>query len=403
MPQAHNDAPLVIGLMSGTSADGIDAALIRTTGEGRPQPIAYLETPHPAEIRDEILALQQSGPEEIERLGEMSRRLAERFAEAATALCRQADVRIHDIALIGCHGQTIRHRPPHFSLQIGSAAIIAARTGVTTVSDFRTPDMALGGEGAPLAPYYHQALFADASDSACDVVVNLGGIANVTLLQKPPAPPIVAGDTGPANALMDELSMRLSGGLECCDRDGQRAAAGAVDAEALAWLMAHPYLKRPLPKSTGKEDFSPALLDRWLSAFPAMGGNDGVATLLAFTTQSIAEAILQAANSTPERIILCGGGANNPALRRQIAARLPSARILTSAELGVDHNAMEAEAFAWLAMRALRGLPTGDTAVTGAHGAAILGSLSPGGNWRDALALAARLNAASPAPTNQTV
>ncbi|MBF0177392.1 MAG: anhydro-N-acetylmuramic acid kinase [Magnetococcales bacterium] len=367
---------LAIGLMSGTSADGIDAALIQTDGESPPRLLAFQSHPYPAEVRQRVLALQQPGPGEIDRLGELDRDLGDLFAQAALEVCVVAGVTPDQVAVIGSHGQTVRHRPPLFSLQIGNPFRISAATGITTVADFRPADMARGGEGAPLAPLFHQGLFHQPGRHVA--VVNLGGIANLTALHAAPEKPLLAGDTGPANTLLDHLAARVSGGREVCDRDGRRAASGQVDAQALAWLMSHPYLERPLPKSTGQEMFGPAFLDQFLQRFPHLSVPDQFATLTRFTAASVARAACATLPPAPHNMILCGGGAHNPELVRHLADLLPVTTIQTSRDLGVDPDALEAQAFAWFAVRTLRGLPSSHPGATNATQAAILGAIHPG-------------------------
>nr|CRH06206.1 Anhydro-N-acetylmuramic acid kinase [Candidatus Magnetococcus massalia] len=383
-PQSH----LVIGLMSGTSADGIDAALVRTDGIAACEPIAYLEQPFEPSLRQRILQLQQPGEGDPEEMGMLDRILGEIFARVAQQLCQQAQVDCHSVSLIGSHGQTIRHRPPHFTTQLGAPSVIATLTGITTVGDFRMADMALGGEGAPLAPLYHQALFAGepgAPQHQC--IVNLGGIANITWLAKGATEPLLAGDTGPANALMDELALQLSDGRVCCDTDGEGARQGREDAKALAWLMGHPYLKKCYPKSTGKEDFGPAWLAAWLAQFPAMHSNHGLATLTRYTARSLAQGIALAHpdGTTPERLVLCGGGAYNPVLREMIQQEMPESQVVTCQELGVEAAQIEAHAFAWLALRTLKGLPGSSPGTTGARRSTTLGAIYPGQNWPELL------------------
>ncbi|GAB0058421.1 Anhydro-N-acetylmuramic acid kinase [Candidatus Magnetaquicoccaceae bacterium FCR-1] len=370
-----DEARIAIGLMSGTSADGIDAVLVRTDGVRAPRVLADLHLPYPEDLHRRILALYQPGENEIDRLGVLHRELGGRFAEAALRVCQRGGLSIERVAVIGSHGQTVRHRPPDFTLQIADPFVIAARTGVVTVADFRPADLARGGEGAPLVPLFHQVLFARPGQRVA--VVNLGGIANVTALAGDDRAPLIAGDTGPANTLLDLLATRLNGGARAVDRNGDAARRGRVDDEALAWLMAHPYLARPFPKSTGREAFGSELLERFLTIFPHLAGDDGFATLTRFTVESVVEAACRLLPPYPERMILCGGGARNPALVAGMAHRLPLARIADAEDLGVDVSTLEAQAFAWFAVRTLRGLTSSVTGATGAEMPAVLGAIHP--------------------------
>ncbi|MBF0272031.1 MAG: anhydro-N-acetylmuramic acid kinase [Magnetococcales bacterium] len=366
---------IAIGLMSGTSADGIDAVLVRTDGESVPRVLADLEQPFPDELHQRILALYQPGAGELDRMGALHRELGERFADAALEVCRRGGLSMDRVQVIGSHGQTVRHRPPLFTWQIGDPFIIAARTGVTTVADFRPADMAKGGEGAPLAPLFHQVLFSQPGQRIA--VVNLGGVANVTALSGQPERPLIAGDVGPANSLLDLLATRLHQGIRSVDLDGVAAAQGRVDATALAWLMSHPYLSRSFPKSTGREEFGGELLTELLTRHPHLESPDGLATLTQFTAETVAEACQRLLPPGPQRLILCGGGAKNRSLVERLQHRLPAARISDAADRGVDAHTLEAQAFAWFAVRTLRGLPSSLPGATGATAPAVLGAIHP--------------------------
>ncbi|MEO5367053.1 MAG: anhydro-N-acetylmuramic acid kinase [Magnetococcus sp. WYHC-3] len=362
-----------LGLMSGTSADGIDAALIDSDGQGAPHVLGAACTPYPGELRARVLALYTSGADELERLGELDHDLGEAFAQAALDLCSTLGVDPGTVDVIGSHGQTVRHRPPRFTCQIAQPAVIAARTGITTVADFRPADMAQGGEGAPLVPLFHQALYARRGTSLA--VVNLGGIANITAL--PATGELVAGDTGPANALMDCLVARHGPPGATCDTNGQMAAAGQVHRSALAAALAHPYFSRPFPKSTGRELFGTEFLDSWLGGLPPLSLEDALATLAALTVESVARTCESLLPPAPEHLLLCGGGACNGHLVRQLRRRLPT----TAVTIASHSDSLEAQAFAWLAIRTLRGLPGAAPGATGARRGAILGGIWPGGNW----------------------
>ncbi|MBF0125705.1 MAG: anhydro-N-acetylmuramic acid kinase [Magnetococcales bacterium] len=370
------DGPLIaVGLMSGTSADGIDAVLVRTDGQSVPRVLASLEIPYPLDIHRRVLELYQPGPGELDRMGALHRELGTLFAQAALEVCRKANLPPERVNVIGSHGQTVRHRPPTFTLQIGDPFAIAAQTGITTVADFRPADVARGGEGAPLTPLFHQVLFSRAGQTTA--VLNLGGVANLTALSGAPQTPLIAGDVGPANSLLDLLAARVSDGRQRVDWNGAAASQGAVDHQALAWLLRHPHLTRPFPKSTGREEFGAELLDRLLAAFPHLAGQDGFATLSRFTAETCAEACRRLLPPCPDRLVLCGGGARNQHLVNALAQLLPATRIQDATELGVDADSLEAQAFAWFAVRTLKGLTSSLPTATGAGAPAILGAIFP--------------------------
>ena len=376
MPENGPLAMSAIGLISGTSADAIDAVLVQTNGQDRPQLLAALEHPFPADVRRQILTLQNPGANELDQMGALDQALGELFAEAALAVCRQVGFPLTQVRVIGSHGQTVRHRPLKFTLQIGNPFVIAARTGITTVADFRPADMARGGEGAPLAPLFHQQLLGIPEERVA--VVNLGGIANITALPSNPTHPLIAGDTGPANSLLDLLAERSSQGQASCDLDGAWAAQGQVEPTALSWLRDHPYLPLPYPKSTGREAFGRDLLDRFVNQFPDLSNMDRFATLTEFTVCTVADACRQLLPPTPQQLILCGGGSKNRYLVRQLQRALPDCQISDSTQHGIDANTLEAQAFAWFAVRTLKGHPSSVASVTGAIESAVLGAIHPG-------------------------
>ncbi|MBF0428467.1 MAG: anhydro-N-acetylmuramic acid kinase [Magnetococcales bacterium] len=374
------DGPqIAVGLMSGTSADGIDAVLVRTDGIAAPRLLASLEIPYPIAMHQRILDLYQPSEGEMDRMGHLHRELGMLFAEAAIAVCQKGGLSMERVVVIGSHGQTVRHRPPHFTVQIGDPFVIAAQTGVTTVADFRPADVARGGEGAPLTPLFHQILFSRPGQTVA--VLNLGGVANVTALTCNPEIPVLAGDVGPANSLLDLLAARVSGGADRVDRQGEAASRGRVDPVALAWLMDHPYLSRPFPKSTGREVFGLEFLNLFLLTFPHLEGDDGFATLARFTVESVAEACCRLLPPFPQRLILCGGGANNLFLVESLMHRLSFTHISYATDLGVDVDSLEAQAFAWFAVRTLKGLTSSLPNATGAKEAAILGAIYPGSRY----------------------
>ena len=371
--------------MSGTSIDAVDTALVRCTRQGC-ELLATLEHPIAPELRADIVALSQPGDDEIERLGPLDRKLGALFADAVLTLLANTCYDKKDIAAVGSHGQTVRHRPPSagnrtpFTLQIGDPNTIAELTGITTVADFRRRDIAAAGEGAPLAPGFHAAAFACKGKSRA--VVNIGGIANITLLS---GTRLVSGfDTGPGNTLLDQWTHRHIG--LAYDRDGQWAAEGQVNAALLEQLRSHPYLARRGPRSTGKEAFNLAWLQSCLQSLPELEPRDVQATLAEFTADSIAGAIIGAETAVDE-VYVCGGGARNTDLMRRLYRLLAPRHLDTTAALGIDPEWVEAAAFAWLAWRTMSGLAGSSAAVTGARGARVLGGIYPAGEVRGSSAV----------------
>ncbi|WP_432720338.1 anhydro-N-acetylmuramic acid kinase [Jeongeupia wiesaeckerbachi] len=360
---------LLIGLMTGTSLDGIDAVLVDLSG-AQPALLAAQGTALPAALRHELLTLQASSPDEIDLAWRAGNGLADCYADAVTALLRQAGIDAGDILAIGNHGQTIRHRPERgYTIQLGNHAQLAERSGIPVVGDFRSRDVAAGGQGAPLVPAFHHAIFADAHRHR--VIVNIGGIANLTDL---PCDGSVSGyDTGPGNVLMDLWIGRHLG--ERYDAGGAWAASGTVIDDLLAQLLTEPYLAQPAPKSTGRDLFHAD----WLNAQLASRNDnpaDVMATLTAYTARTIADAIQRTAAGADD-VFICGGGAHNPTLLSMLGALLPGITIASTAELGVDPDWVEAIAFAWLAQRCLSGQSGNVPAVTGAAGPRVLGAIWP--------------------------
>jgi len=383
---------LVIGLISGTSADGVDAALVRVIGD-KPKGVATLAfttLPYPAEIRKTVLEVSHDG--DIETLCWLNFALGELFAEVALKVIEFAGVDRKRVQLIGSHGQTVRHLPPsqnssqmlskpHFgTLQIASPAIIAVRTGIPVVSDFRAKDMAAGGQGAPLVPLVDWLLLRHPSKTR--IALNIGGIANLTVLPaKAKVNDVLAFDTGPGNMLIDGAIRHFSGGALNYDRNGEWARQGRVDKKLLRWLMSHPFLHQPPPKSTGREMFGDAFLREVLERAKLLGltESDTVATLTAFTAESIADAIKRFVLPRFERVdelIVSGGGANNPTLMAMLCEKLPEIKIRRSDELGINADAKEAIAFAVLAHRTVMGLTGNVPSATGAKMPVILGSVT---------------------------
>lgn len=359
---------LFIGLISGTSADGIDAALVRFAPEL--EVVATRTSPYPGGLRERVLALASSDARiALDDYGRLDVEIGHAFAQATLSLLDETGIDAQAIAAIGSHGQTVRHRPDGahpFSLQIGDACVIAERTGITTVADFRRADVAAGGQGAPLLPALHAAVFADPAMPRA--ILNLGGIANLTLLV--PGRPVSGFDTGPANCLLDAWASRHLG--TPIDAGGAWARSGRADSRLLARWLDEPYFKMPPPKSSGREVFN---LD-WLDArLPAQAKPADVqATLLALTAHSVADA-LHAQASTVREVFVCGGGVHNTALMEALRAQLPGIRVDSTAALGLDPDGVEAVGFAWLAHARLAGEPGNLPSVTGARGPRLLGAI----------------------------
>jgi anhydro-N-acetylmuramic acid kinase len=372
---------LYLGLISGTSADGIDVALValdERAGRTNATLRAGRTYPWQPELRARLVELGQGGDcTSLDEFGALDVQIADAFAVAALALLDEAGVTARDVRALGSHGQTIRHRPAGpafdgrhpFTLQIGDAHRIAERTGITTVADFRRRDVAAGGHGAPLLPALHAALLHDAREPRA--VLNLGGIANLTLL--PADGPVRGFDTGPANALLDAWCLRHTGAA--FDADGAFAASGAVDEALLTRLLDEPWFAAPPPKSTGREHFH---LD-WVTS--RLGDahrrvEDVQATLLALTARTVADA-LRATQPDTRRVLVCGGGVHNPVLLARLVAELPGVVVESTAAHGVDPDFVEAMGFAWLARQTLAGRPGNLPAVTGARGPRVLGAIHP--------------------------
>jgi anhydro-N-acetylmuramic acid kinase len=376
--------------MSGTSADGLDAVLAEISGSGRglrARVRAHIHQPFSPALRRRILHTCLHGT--VAEVCELNFLLGEYFARAALAVIRRGKCTARDVAGIGSHGQTVHHlpnAPTPSTLQIGEPAVIAERTGITTVADFRVRDMAAGGQGAPLVPYADWALFTD--EARPRIVQNIGGIGNLTFL--PPRArleDVLAFDTGPGNMVMDGAMAALTGGRQGFDRDGRWAARGQVSEKLLAEMMAHPFLRRRPPKTTGREEFGEGFVRRMLASArrQRLRAEDILATATAFTAASIVEAYrrfvfprLQRAELGCLQIILGGGGARNPTLRRMLTERLGVGELLTHEDFGIANAAKEALAFAILAHETLRGQPSNVPSATGARRAVVLGKIVPG-------------------------
>jgi anhydro-N-acetylmuramic acid kinase len=387
----------VVGLMSGTSGDGVDAALVEIGGTGldlRVRLLAFGPTPYPADVRTRVLAVSAGGT--VAEVCHLHTLLGEWFAKAALRVIRKARLQPAEVALIGSHGQTIHHLPQpvreaavgaiRSTLQIAQPAVIAERTGITTVADFRPRDMAAGGQGAPLTPYVHYLLFRDRHRSR--LIVNLGGIGNVTHL---PAggdlSAVRAFDTGPGNMVMDGLVRRLTAGRETMDRGGERAGKGTVDMRLLAELLAHPFLKRRPPKSTGREEFGDAFVDRvWAEGRRRrLSGQDLLATCSLFTAITVSSARRWLRKHTIDEVIVAGGGVRNRTLLRDLASVFAPVPLRRMEQLGWNSKAFEAVAFAVLAYQTMQGEPANMPAVTGAAHPVLLGAIVPGSSGWPAL------------------
>ncbi|OGI48346.1 MAG: anhydro-N-acetylmuramic acid kinase [Candidatus Muproteobacteria bacterium RBG_16_65_34] len=363
-----------IGLMSGTSVDGIDAALVSITNDAGLTLIATHAHPFPHEARQKIHALSHPGANELAAAGELDMQLGELFAEAAREVLAKAGMTARDIRAIGSHGQTLRHHPNSrhpFTLQIGNPSVIAERTGIATVADFRSRDIAAGGQGAPLVPAFHHWLFH--SPAHHRVILNIGGIANVTYLPADASQSVLGFDTGPGNTLLDQWTHRHL--AKHHDEDGRWAAGGRCVQGLLERLLHDPFFGAPPPKSTGREHFNLVWLDSRLDALEQKPTPQDVqATLLELTARTVADAILRFLPRVDE-IYVCGGGSHNRALMAALKTRLPDRPIATTEALGLTPDWVEAVAFAWLAHRTLEGLPGNLPSVTGARRAVILGGI----------------------------
>lgn len=363
-----------IGLMSGTSADAIDAVILEVSADGRPRRLlgAHQE-PLPAELRAAIHQFASPSTDELERMEIASVRLGRLFARAAEAVLKRTQIARSDIRAIGSHGQTIRHKPDGsepYTLQIGEPAIIVEQTGITTVANFRARDLAAGGEGAPLVPAFHEAAFRSAS--APRAIVNLGGIANVTFLPTDQRERVTGFDVGPGNVLLDQWMHKHR--HEPFDRNGDWARSGRIDPDLVKRLLADPYFSRRPPKSTGREYFHLEWLAAVLGDECRIAPEDVQASLVQLTAESVADALMQHA-SRPQEVFLCGGGAKNTFLLEALADRLAPIPVGLTDALGFPAQWVEAAAFAWLAHQTLEGRPGNIPSVTGARHAVVLGAI----------------------------
>lgn len=359
---------LYIGIMSGTSLDGVDVALV-SFDSSTPSLIQTYFLSYDKYLREQLLALNRAGHDELHRAALLSNKLSRLYADAVEGLLVNSGISSQSITAIGCHGQTVRHCPQSdraYSIQLGNAALLAELTGITVVADFRSRDIAAGGQGAPLVPAFHQVLFGHAKKHR--ILVNIGGIANITSLS--PKSGIIGFDCGPGNILMDAWCLQHRGNLY--DHNGSWAGTGRIIPELLEAFLAFPFFSLPPPKSTGREMFN----NEWLRSY--LRGNeapeDVQATLLGLSAEAIARPI-RLHFSEAEEIYLCGGGARNKGLIAGLKAVLPEREVNLTDTLGIDADWIEAFAFAWLAKQAINKAPANLPAVTGAQGDRILGAI----------------------------
>ena len=360
-----------IGLISGTSADGIDAIAVSIDQQNNIQQLASLAYPINSSIRDKIFSIQKNDIP-LNQLGELDTELGEVFANAALELINTHNLDQNDIQAIGCHGQTLKHDPDcnhPYTIQVANPSIIAERTNITVVADFRRRDIAAGGQGAPLVPAFHQAWLGKHEDT---VVLNMGGIANITVLSNESSQPQSGFDTGPANTLIDSWTNKHL--HTPYDNDGQWAQSGTVNKSLLQSLLKHPYFRKQPPKSADISQFNIEWLENFLQLFPEVSPQDVSTTLVALSVKSIANAIEAWAPET-KLVIACGGGCKNKYLMQELKKQIHPIRLTTTNEFGIDSDWIEATAFAWLGKQALEKQPGNSPNSTGASGPRILGAI----------------------------
>ncbi|MBU0621325.1 MAG: anhydro-N-acetylmuramic acid kinase [Gammaproteobacteria bacterium] len=364
----NNSPDLFIGIMSGTSLDGVDAVLADLS-QATPRLLASHYQPYPEPLKEALLALHQVSGNELHQSHLIANRLAREYADATLALLKKAGVNAAQVQAIGCHGQTVRHRPEHgYTVQLGNGALLAELTGIHVVGDFRSRDIAAGGQGAPLVPAFHDHVLRH--PDVHRVILNIGGIANITDLA--PGKTTTGFDTGPGNLLMDAWIARHQG--KPYDKDGAWARSGKAIPALLQRLLAEPYFSAAPPKSTGRDLFDLEWLQQHLNGDESP--KDVQLTLLALTGESIAVALRKHCPGTQE-LYLCGGGAHNIALVSYLRGALPQCRVMKTDELGIAADWMEAIAFAWLAQQTMHLMPGNLPAVTGAKHPCVLGAIYP--------------------------
>jgi anhydro-N-acetylmuramic acid kinase len=372
-----------VGLMSGTSLDGVDGVLAQIDDAGRLNVLAHDFAPFDHAFRSDLLSLNQSGTDELHRSALAGNAIARHYAEVVDVLLQKTGLQTPQINAIGAHGQTVRHRPLEFdpdvvrhlpavgyTLQLINPALLAELTGIDVVADFRSRDLAAGGQGAPLVPAFHQGVFAQ--PGRCVAVLNIGGIANLSVLKADGS--VLGWDCGPGNALMDFWCARHTG--QAFDRDGAWAASGQLHPELLLKMAAESFLRKQPPKSTGRDLFNPAWLLQHLALFEDLKPADVQATLCTYTAYACSQDLLRYAPDACQ-LVVCGGGALNGELIRQIAAHVPDKSVLNSEALGLPPLQVEAAAFAWLAFKTVRRETSSLPSVTGARGARVLGAIYP--------------------------
>ncbi|UAX41669.1 anhydro-N-acetylmuramic acid kinase [Pasteurella canis] len=364
-----------IGVMSGTSLDGVDLALMDfSTPQPQPQLVHAEFYPMPTLLRQKITTLCNTGETTLQALGELDHCLGLLYADCIKQFLQKYQLTATQITAIGCHGQTIWHSPTGqypFTMQIGDANLIAAKTGITTVADFRRKDMAFGGQGAPLVPAFHQALFSKANQAT--VVLNIGGISNISCLL--PNEEVIGYDTGPGNTLLDAWIEKHQS--KAYDKDAEWAKSGIVNQTLLQDLLDEPFFTFSPPKSTGRELFNLAWLNKKLAKHTALRPQDVQATLVELTAQSIVAQLQQIQTLLPRYLLVCGGGMKNPLLMARLVALLPDWRVETTNDYGLNGDDVEAAAFAWLAYQRLNDKPANLPSVTGAKSAVSLGAIYP--------------------------
>ena len=363
----------VVGVMTGTSVDGLDLAYSTPPSDLRP--IHATTVPLPEVLRAQLIALASPGSDEIALMGLAHVGLGQFIADSILTFIESIGLTPEQVEVIGSHGQTIRHAPdgPHaFTVQIGDGSVIAERTGIDVVADFRSRDVAAGGQGAPLVVGYHEALFGGTDQAR--VILNIGGIANISILSNEPSTQLSGFDTGPGNALLDAWVTHCGKGTY--DQNGKWAQQGQINEPLLDLLLQDAYYSQQPPKSTGKEHFNLTYLNAQLANFESINPVDIQRTLVELTTRTISSAITTHANSTQE-VVVCGGGRHNAFLLERLGSMLPNVNVLTSEDLNIDGDAIEAAAFGYLAWQFIERKPGNVTAVTGAKGPRVLGCLYP--------------------------
>nr|WP_321356952.1 anhydro-N-acetylmuramic acid kinase [uncultured Draconibacterium sp.] len=367
-----------IGIMSGTSMDGIDTVLV-TFEDSSIQIIKSYTQAFPNDLKTEMYRLLNNYQSSLQKLGEIDHQLAVSYADAVENLLKDTGVALEQVEAIGCHGQTFFHAPVSrfpFTIQLGNGNLLAAKTGIKTIMDFRRMDMAFGGEGAPLAPAFHQAYFSDVQEKR--VILNLGGIANITILSEEDDSKVTGFDTGPANCLMDSWIQYIKG--EKFDKDGLWATSGKVIPKLLNTMLKDNYFKLPAPKSTGRELFNMNWLNNHLEKIKEYKNEDIQATLLELTAISVSESVKKYAPET-NAVYACGGGAFNKQLLNRLSNCLSNIKVSTTGDLGVAPQQVEAVAFAWLAMRRVNNLSGNLPSVTGASRKVLLGTIFDPGTF----------------------